>query len=61
MGGGGVLSCDTQQHLGLLLFIYLFMRNIPKRINYIMKYLDSHFYRFIVGSIVGDSQSNLII
>ncbi len=40
-------SCDTQQPQQHLCFIYvfLFIQNIPKRINYIMKYLDSHLYR----------------
>ncbi len=47
LGGGGGSSCDTQQpqlHLCFLYF-FLFILNIPKRINYIMKYLDSHLYR----------------
>ncbi len=31
------------------LFILFFIQNIPKRINYIMKYLDSHLYRLSRG------------
>ncbi len=29
----------------LFYFIIIFIWNIPKRINYILKYLDSHLYR----------------
>ncbi len=56
---GGGSSCDTQQPQQHLCFIYffIFIRNIPKHINYIMKYLDSHLYRLLVD-LVGDGQSN---
>ncbi len=45
--GARVESCGTQQPQQHLCFIdfFLFIQNIPKRINYIMKYLDSHLYR----------------
>ncbi len=40
----GGLSCDTQQPQKHLSFIklFIFIQNIPKCINYIMKYLDCH-------------------
>ncbi len=49
-GGGGVSSCDTQ-HLCFIYF-FIFIQNILKRINYIMKYLDSHLYRLWWWAIV---------
>ncbi len=63
LGGGGGLVTRHVTHSNhnsiyvLFNFFLLFIWNIPKRINYIMKYLDSHLYR----SIVGDGQSNLIM
>ncbi len=62
-GGGGVdgSSCDTAATTAYVLFyFFLFIRNILKCINYIMKYLDSHLYRLLVD-LVGDGQSNLIM
>ncbi len=46
-GGGGVIMWHTSATKALMfyLFIFLFIWNIPKRMNYIMKYLDSHLYR----------------
>ncbi len=44
-GGGRHVTHQPQQHL-CFNYLFLFIRNIPKRINYIMKYLDSHLYRF---------------
>ncbi len=57
-GGGGGSSCDTQQPQQHLCFIYfIFIWNIPKCINYIMKYLDSHLYRLaMLVHLVGDGQ-----
>ncbi len=40
-GGGGVIMWHTSAIKALMFFFFL---NIPKRINYIMKYIDSHFY-----------------
>ncbi len=40
-GGGGGSSCDTHQPQKHFFFFFFY---IPKRINYIMKYIDSHFY-----------------
>ncbi len=53
-GGGGGSPCDTQQPQQHLCFIYffLFIRNIPKRINYI---LILTFIDYV------DGQSNLIM
>ncbi len=45
----------SQQHLWII-----FIQNIPKRINYMMNYLDSHLCRLLVD-LVGDGQSNLIM
>ncbi len=42
------------------LFFFLFIRNIAKCMNYIMKYLNSHLYR-LCWSLVGNGQNNLII
>ncbi len=61
-GRGGGSSCDTQQpqlHLCFIIF-FLFIRNIPKHMNYIMKCLDSHLYRLLVD-LVRYGQSSLII
>ncbi len=48
-GGGGVVMWHTAAIISLMflcfIYFFLFIQNIPKRINYIMKYLDSHLYR----------------
>ncbi len=51
-GGGRHVTHSSQQHLCSIYF-FLFIQNIPKRINYIMKYFDSHLYR-LWWSILGD-------
>ncbi len=51
-GGGRHVTHSSQQHLCSIYF-FLFIQNIPKRINYIMKYFDSHLYR-LCWSILGD-------
>ncbi len=55
-GGGG----HNSTYFLFYLFIFLFIRNIPKRINYIMKYLDSHLY-YVSWSIACSAQSSLIM
>ncbi len=43
LGGGGVVMWHTAATTALIFFYFIFfIRNIPERINYIMKYLDSH-------------------
>ncbi len=44
-GGGGGFICDNKSDLIWFDLFFLFIQNIPIRINYIMKYLDSHLYR----------------
>ncbi len=44
VGGGGRHVTHSSQNSNVL-FIFPFIRNIPKRINYIIKYLDSHLYK----------------
>ncbi len=59
--GGGVvvvIMWHTAATTARFIYFFLFIRNIPKRINYIMKYLDFHLYR-LCWPIVGDGQSNL--
>ncbi len=52
VGGGGRhvthSSHNSAYALMFYLFLLIFILNIPKRINYIMKYLDSHLYRLLV-------------
>ncbi len=53
VGGGGGRHVTHSSHnsadaLMFYLFLLIFIRNIPKCINYIMKYLDSHLYRLLV-------------
>ncbi len=59
-GGGGLVMWHTAATTALTIYLFIFIQNIPKRINYIMKYLDYHLYRLLVD-IVGDGQSNLIM
>ncbi len=59
-GGGRHVTHSSHNSTYVLFTFFLFIRNIPKRINYIMKYLDSHLY-WLCWSIVGDGQSNLLI
>ncbi len=46
-GGGGFVMWHTAATIALIfiLFVFLFIQNIPKRINYITKYLDFHLNR----------------
>ncbi len=43
------------------LFIFLFIWNIPKRINYIMNILILTFIDYVSWSIVRDGQSNNVV
>ncbi len=39
---GGGAQHNTAATTAHMFYFFLFIQNIPKRINYIMKYLDSH-------------------
>ncbi len=43
--GGRHMTHQPRKHLCFILYLFYFIWNIPKRINYIMKYPDSHLYR----------------
>ncbi len=63
VGGVGRVSRHVthSSHNSILFYLVIsFIGNIPKHINYIMKYLDSHIYRLLVD-LVGDGQSSLIM
>ncbi len=52
-GGGGCHVTHSSHNSTYVLFYFIFIQNIPKHINYIMKYLDCH--------LDNDGQSSLIM
>ncbi len=61
-GGGRRVTHSSHNSTYVLFIIYLlfFIQNISKRINYIMKYLDSYLSRLLVD-LVSDGQSKLTL
>ncbi len=59
-GAGCHVTHSSHNSTYVLFSYFLFIGNIPKQINYIIKYLDSRVYRLLVD-LVGDGQSSLMM